>query len=105
MRLILEDVYAGTVESIVVDSMDRKPTNPELLRRAFVFITTEQEQCDLAVEDLRQIEGVDEVYRSLGCYDIVAKVSAKSVDLLRELVFQRIKNLSSIKSTLTLTIV
>ena len=89
----MEDVFADIDESIVVDSKVKNFVTPKLLRRAFVFITTEPEQCDLAVEDLKQIEGVNEVYRSLGCYNIIAQVSAKSVEHLRELVFQRLKTL------------
>lgn len=101
----MQDVSVSEAESIVVDSKVDNFISPSLLRRAFVFITTEPDQCDLAVEDLRQIEGVNEIYRSFGCYNIIAKVSAKSVDHLRELVFQRIKNLLSIKTALALTVI
>jgi DNA-binding Lrp family transcriptional regulator len=45
------------------------------------------------------------VYLSRGTYDIVAKVAGESIENLRELVFNKIKNLPSIKSTLTLTVV
>ncbi len=101
----MEDVSASIEESIVVNSKVENLFSPKILRRAFVFITTEPDQCDLAVEDLKQIDGVNEIYRSLGCYNIVARVSAKSVEHLRDLVFRRIKNITSIKSTLTLTVV
>ena len=87
----MEDVVANLDESIVVGSKVKNFVNPNLLRRAFVFITTEPEQCNLAIEDLKKIEGVDEVFRSLGCYDIIAQVSAKSVDHLRELCFNELK--------------
>lgn len=101
----MEDVFTKTDDSIIIDSKVKTFINPKILRRAFVFITTEPEQCDLAIEDLQQIKGVDEVYRSLGCYDIIAQVSAESIDHLREFVLHRIKNITSIKSTLTLTVI
>ncbi len=77
----------------------------KILRKAFVFITTDPELCNGAIDDLKKIDGVTEVYLSRGTYDIVAKVAGESIEHLRELVFTKIKNLPSIKSTLTLTVV
>lgn len=75
------------------------------LRSAFVFITAEYGSSDVAFEDLKRIDGVRELYFSRGAYDIVAKVTGESLEHLREIVFKRIKSLSSIKSTLTLTVI
>ncbi|MCL1976971.1 MAG: Lrp/AsnC ligand binding domain-containing protein [Candidatus Bathyarchaeota archaeon] len=74
-------------------------------RHAYVFINTETEAYDSAIDDIRRIEGVSEVYPSKGAYDIVAKVSGESIDYLKEQIFTRIKNLSNIKSTLTLMVI
>ena len=74
-------------------------------RSAFVFITTESDSIDMALEDLRKIDEVKEVYLANGAYDLVAKVSGESFDQLREIVHTRIRNLSNIKSTLTLTVI
>jgi DNA-binding Lrp family transcriptional regulator len=74
-------------------------------RSAFVFITTEFDATRLAFEDLRKIDEVKEVYLARGAYDLVAKVSGESFDHLREIVSTRIRNLSSIKSALTLTLI
>ena len=74
-------------------------------RSAFVFITTESDASYLALEDLRKIDEVKEVYLAHGAYDLVAKVSGESFDHLREIVHTRIRNLSNIKSTLTLTLI
>lgn len=59
----------------------------------------------LTLEDLRKIDEVKEVYLAHGAYDLIAKVSGESFDQLREIVYTRIRNLSNIKSTLTLTII
>jgi DNA-binding Lrp family transcriptional regulator len=72
-------------------------------RSAFVFITAESGSSNLAFEDLRKIDEVKEVYLAHGAYDLIAKVSGDSFDNLREIVLKRIRNLSSVKSTLTLT--
>ena len=74
-------------------------------RSAFFFITTESDDCNLALEDLRKIDEVKEVYLAHGAYDLVAKLSGESFDHLRDVVHTRIRNLSNIKSTLTLTVI
>jgi DNA-binding Lrp family transcriptional regulator len=72
---------------------------------AFIFINCESPEAQLACQDLMRVDGVDEVYRSLGVYDIVAKISAASLDDLREHTLKKIKKVENIKSTLTLMIV
>ncbi len=74
-------------------------------RSAFIFITAESDESHVALEDLRKIEEVEEVYLARGAYDLVAKVTGDSLDSMRKDVLKRIKNLDSIKSTLTLTVV
>jgi len=75
------------------------------LRQAYVFINTETESYDSALEDLKRIEGVEQVYSSRGAYDIIARVTGESLENLRELVFRRIKNVENVKSTLTLMVI
>ena len=74
-------------------------------RSAFVFITTEADASQLALEDLKRITEVKEVYLARGAYDLVAKVTGESFDHLREIVQSRIRNVSTVKSTLTLTLI
>ncbi|MCL5876255.1 MAG: Lrp/AsnC family transcriptional regulator [Candidatus Bathyarchaeota archaeon] len=84
------------------------PSEPAFLkpkRSAFIFITADSELSNIALEDLRKIGGVEEVYRSRGAYDIVAKVNGDSLEYIREYVLKQIRDISSIKSTLTLTVV
>jgi DNA-binding Lrp family transcriptional regulator len=75
------------------------------LRSAFLFITAESDCCEAAYVELKKMSEVQEVYRARGAYDIIAKVNAESIEHLREDVLKRIKCLSSIRSTLTLTLV
>ncbi len=74
-------------------------------RSAFVFITAESDSSHVALEDLRKIDEVKEVYLAHGAYDLIAKVSGESFDHVREIVRTRIRNLSGIKSTLILTLI
>jgi len=100
----LASIFADLgVHISAISSESEKVQRPK--RNAFVFITTDPESSKVAVEDLRKLEGVKEVYLSHGAYDIIAKVSGESLDHLRESVIKQIKNLSSINSTLTLMLV
>jgi DNA-binding Lrp family transcriptional regulator len=99
----LENVFEPT--RIEVTASVDEPVTQRIRRSAFVFITAESESCHAALEDLRKIDDVDEVYLAKGAYDIVAKVSGNSFDNIREDVLKQIRNITSIKSTLTLTVV
>jgi DNA-binding Lrp family transcriptional regulator len=93
---------------LVVERPEISTRFPEALkpkRCAFVFITAESDSSHVALEDLRQLDEVQEVYLARGAYDIVAKVTGESLEHIREDVLKRIRNISSIKSILTLTVV
>ena len=99
----MENVFAdltAKINSVYPEEAKEKPK-----RNAFVFITAEPNSSKSTFEDLKKIEGVNEIYLSHGAYDLVVKVSGESLDHLREIVFKRIKNLSNIKTTLTLMVV
>ena len=74
-------------------------------RKAFIFMTIEPDLRKAAFEDLQSVEGVNEVYFSRGVYDIIAKVSGESLEHLNDVVVKKIKSLTSIRSTLTLTVI
>jgi DNA-binding Lrp family transcriptional regulator len=100
----LESILVDTGEEMGSEySEENITTKPK--RSAFVFITTESDASSLPLEDLRKIREVKEVYLAHGAYDLVAKVSGESFDHLREIALKQIRNLSSVKSTLTLTLV
>ena len=101
----METVFYEEESRLSTDSPIIESSTVKLQRQAYVFINTEEESYDSALEDLRQIECISEVYPSKGAYDIIAKVSGESIDYLREQIFTRIKNLPTIKSTLTLMII
>jgi DNA-binding Lrp family transcriptional regulator len=93
------------LENQIASHPTKDVTFEKIRRSAFVFITTELDSSQAAMEDLRKIDEVNEVYLSNGVYDLIAKVSADSIDHLRELVQKRIHNLGDVKSTLTLTLI
>ncbi|MGC8997812.1 MAG: Lrp/AsnC ligand binding domain-containing protein [Candidatus Bathyarchaeia archaeon] len=73
--------------------------------KAFVLINTEIGSEADVLKDLRKIEGVEEAHSVYGVYDIIAKVSAETMDKLKEIVTWRIRRLDKVRSTLTMIIV
>ena len=100
---ILEYVFANIGAAIDINSVVEKTQT--LMRHAFVFITVEPDSTKSALEDLKNVAGVVELYNSRGAYDIIAKVSGESLEDLRDVVFKQIQNLDNITSTLTLMLV
>ncbi len=72
---------------------------------AFVLINAEIGSEDEVVTELRKIGNVKESYVVYGVYDIVAKVSADSMDKLKEIVTWKIRRLDKVRSTLTMIVV
>ena len=70
--------------------------------QAFVLINVESGTEEEVVEELKRIEGIVEAYYSYGVYDIIAKVTAESMEKLKEMVTRKIRALSRVRSTLTL---
>lgn len=100
----LENVFVD-MGTEISSQYSQEQTLDKSKRSAFVFITTDVDNSHLALEDLRKIDEIKEVYLAHGAYDLVAKVSGESFENLRETILKRIGNLSSVKSTLTLTII
>lgn len=70
--------------------------------RAYVLINVESGSEDDVLTELKSIEGVEESYFSYGVYDLITKIKAETMDKLKEMVTRRIRNLSKVRSTLTL---
>jgi hypothetical protein len=61
----LENIFSDTQTSISMSLDDDKSAFRKPLRSAFVFISTESDSFDVALEDLKRIEGVNEIYMLL----------------------------------------
>ena len=71
---------------------------------AYVLINVELGKEKDILNQLRSIENVKEVNAIYGVYDIIAKVEADSMEKLKEIVTYKIRRLSDIRSTLTMTV-
>jgi DNA-binding Lrp family transcriptional regulator len=70
--------------------------------KAFVLINTELGQEAAVVEELKKVGGINTVYSLYGIYDVIAEVEADSMDKVKEIVFNNIRRLDSVKTTITL---
>ena len=72
---------------------------------AYVTISSELGSEDDIREELSSIEGVQESHVVYGVYDLVAVVEAESSEELNQIVFNKIRKINRVKSTLTLIVV
>jgi len=75
------------------------------LPSAFVLINAEIGSEDDVLKQLKTLPNVKESYVVYGVYDIVAKVSAETMDKLKEIVTWKIRRLDKVRSTLTMIVV
>jgi len=72
------------------------------LPTAFVLINTAIGSEADVLEDLKKVEGVEEVKAVYGVYDIIVRVGAKTMDRLKEIVTWKIRRIDKVRSTLTM---
>lgn len=72
---------------------------------AFVMINAEIGSEKEVLDEIRKIDAVKESYMVYGVYDIVAKVSADTMDKLKEIVTWKLRRLDKVRSTLTMIII
>jgi DNA-binding Lrp family transcriptional regulator len=71
---------------------------------AFVLLNTELGSEDSIVKELRNLEGVKEVFQVYGVYDIIAKVESETMDKVKEIITWKLRKLPGVKSTLTMIV-
>ncbi|MGD8506630.1 MAG: Lrp/AsnC ligand binding domain-containing protein [Candidatus Bathyarchaeota archaeon] len=72
---------------------------------AFVLINAEIGSEEEVLNELNKVEGVKEAYVVYGVYDIVAKISADTMDKLKDIVTWNVRRLNKVRSTLTMIVV
>ncbi|MFW9916051.1 MAG: Lrp/AsnC family transcriptional regulator [Candidatus Thorarchaeota archaeon] len=72
---------------------------------AFVLVNSEIGAEEQVLETLRQVSEVKEAYMVYGVYDIVARVEAPEMDVLKTIILTEIRGLESVRSTLTMIVV
>jgi len=71
---------------------------------AFVMINTESGSEKEVLDEIRKIDAVKESYITYGVYDMLAKISADTMDKLNEIVTW-VRMLDKIRATITLIVI
>jgi len=69
---------------------------------AYVLVNCELGSEESIIQQLKSLDGVAEVHGTFGAYDILAKVEADNVEIIRETITWKIRKIEKIRSTLTL---
>jgi DNA-binding Lrp family transcriptional regulator len=72
---------------------------------AFVLINTEIGSESEVLDQIKKIDAVEESYMVYGVYDVVAKVSANTMEKLKEIVTWNVRRLDKVRSTLTMIVI
>ncbi len=72
---------------------------------AIVLVNTEIGAESQVMEELSKIKGVKEIHVVYGMFDLVVKAEAKSHEVLRELVINRIRRIPQVRGTTTMIII
>ena len=72
--------------------------------KALVCIST-RSKVENVIKDLQKVKGVSEIYSSIGQYNVIAVAQADSLPKLPKKVMQKIREIRTINSMLTLTII
>jgi DNA-binding Lrp family transcriptional regulator len=70
--------------------------------KAYVLLNTELGKEPEVVAAIKGAKEIRNVYSLYGIYDIIVEVEAETMDRIKEVVFNRIRRLDNVKSTITL---
>jgi DNA-binding Lrp family transcriptional regulator len=71
---------------------------------AYVLISTEIGSESNVVEELKKVEGVEEVHNLWGVYDIIASIKAETMDKLTFILNKEIEKIGKVHAKLTMII-
>jgi len=72
---------------------------------AFALINAEIGAENEVLKALKNVEGVVEAYTVYGVYDIIAKITANTMEKLKEIITWKIRKLDKVRSTLTMIVI
>ncbi len=70
--------------------------------KAFVLLNTELGMESKIIEALNGVEEITSIHSLYGIYDLILEMEADSMDNIKEVVFNKIRRLDNVKSTITL---
>jgi DNA-binding Lrp family transcriptional regulator len=73
-----------------------------MVMKAYVLLNTELGQEASIIEALKDVEEIKATRSLYGIYDLIIEMEAESMDKVKEIVFNNIRRLDNVKSTITL---
>lgn len=70
--------------------------------KAFVLLNAELGQEASIIDALRDVKEITNIYSLYGIYDLIIEMEAESMDRIKEVVFNNVRRLDHVKSTITL---
>jgi len=70
--------------------------------KAFVLLNTELGQESKIIEALEGVGEITQIYSLYGIYDLIIEMEADTMDKVKEVVFNKVRRLDNVKSTITL---
>ncbi len=70
--------------------------------KAFVLINSELGQEQSIIEALKDVEEIKEIHSLYGIYDLIIELEAENMNKVKDIVFNKVRRLKSVKSTITL---
>jgi DNA-binding Lrp family transcriptional regulator len=74
----------------------------KFMPRAYILVNVESGAEEQALNQIRNIDGVEESFVAYGVYDLVVRVKANTMSELKETITHKIRNSKQVRSTLTL---
>jgi len=72
---------------------------------AMVLVNIGTEDQKKVLESIRQVKGVEEAHALWGIYDLMVKITANSIERLKEIIVNNLKQVVGVANTLTLMLI
>lgn len=72
---------------------------------AYVLINCDLGSEEEILQEIKKLSGVSEVSGVYGVYDIIVKISADTMDKLRETITWHVRRIDKVRSTLTMIVI
>ncbi len=70
--------------------------------KAFVLLNTELGMESAIIDALNGVDEITNIHSLYGIYDLIIEMEADSMDKIKEVVFNKVRRLDNVKSTITL---
>ncbi len=70
--------------------------------KAFVLLNTELGMESTIIDALNGVDEITNIHSLYGIYDLIIEMEADSMDKIKEVVFNKVRRLDNVKSTITL---